>query len=151
MPWLHEVMHEQVDGGIGAWYRRHRGWADPAGMALLAVVMAALGFRGVWGSFSLLSGPVSPWWALAFALPACALALVKRRLPMTVLGIVTILFVADLLTVAGALVSAAHSRTETRGCHWREDHPDAVDAWRGHLLASIGPDDQLTTAWEAIR
>lgn len=101
MPWLHEVMHEQVDGGIGAWYRRHRGWADPAGMALLAVVMAALGFRGVWGSFSLLSGPVSPWWALAFALPACALALVKRRLPMTVLGIVTILFVADLLTVGG--------------------------------------------------
>src|SRR5690606_16057624 len=62
---------------------------------------AALGFRGVWGSFSLLSGPVSPWWALAFALPACALALVKRRLPMTVLGIVTILFVADLLTVGG--------------------------------------------------
>ena len=58
--------------------------------------------------------------------------------------------VTNLLTVAGALVSAAHSRTETRGCHWREDHPDAVDAWRGHLLASIGPDDQLTTAWEAI-
>ncbi|MFB8188866.1 sensor histidine kinase [Microbacterium sp. NPDC055988] len=94
-------MHEQVDGGPGAWYSRHRWWADPVAMALLAVVMAALGFRGVWGSFSLLSGPVSPWWALAFALPACALALAKRRLPMTVLGLVTLLFVADLLTVGG--------------------------------------------------
>ncbi|WP_136042608.1 MULTISPECIES: sensor histidine kinase [unclassified Microbacterium] len=94
-------MHEQVDGVPGAWYSRHRWWADPVAMALLAVVMAALGFRGVWGSFSLLSGPVSPWWALAFALPACGLALAKRRLPVTVLGLVSLLFVADLLTVGG--------------------------------------------------
>lgn len=94
-------MHEQVEGGFGAWYRRQRGWVDPMGMALLAVMMAALGFRGVWGSFSLLPGPVSPWWALAFALPACALALVKQRLPLAVLGLVTVLFVADLLTVGG--------------------------------------------------
>ncbi|MGW9157736.1 sensor histidine kinase [Microbacterium sp. NPDC055665] len=94
-------MHEQVDDVPGAWYSRHRWWADPVAMALLAVVMAALGFRGVWGSFSLLSGPVSPWWALAFALPACGLALAKRRLPVTVLGLVSLLFVADLLTVGG--------------------------------------------------
>jgi signal transduction histidine kinase len=100
-PWLHEVMHEQVDSGFAARYRRHRVWMDPAAMALLSIVTAALGFRGNWGSFSLLSEPVSAWWALLFALPACALALVKQRMPMTVLGLVALLFVADVLTVGG--------------------------------------------------
>lgn len=70
-------MHEQVEGGFGAWYRRHRWWADPLGMALLSVVMAWFGFRGIWGPFSILQEAVSPWWSLALALPACALALVK--------------------------------------------------------------------------
>ncbi len=100
-PWLHEGMHEQVEGGFGAWYRRHRWWADPLGMAILAVVMAGFGFRGIWGPFSILETSVSPWWALALALPACALALVKRRMPVTVLALVTLLFVVDLLTVGG--------------------------------------------------
>jgi signal transduction histidine kinase len=94
-------MHEQVDGGFGAWYRRHRWWADPIGMALLAVVMAALGFRGIWGPFSILPTDVSPWWALVLTLPACALALAKRRMPWTVLALVALLFVIDLLTVGG--------------------------------------------------
>lgn len=94
-------MHEQVEGGFGTWYRRHRWWADPLGMALLAVVMAGFGFRGIWGPFSLLQDPVSPWWGLALALPACALALVKRRRPLAVLVLVTLLFVVDLLTVGG--------------------------------------------------
>ncbi|PRB18257.1 sensor histidine kinase [Microbacterium sp. MYb62] len=94
-------MHEQVEGGFGAWYRRHRRWADPIGMAVLAVVMAALGFRGIWGPFSILPEPVSPWWALALALPACLLALAKRRMPITVLVLVALLFVIDLLTVGG--------------------------------------------------
>ncbi|MFK3677256.1 sensor histidine kinase [Microbacterium sp. NPDC090218] len=94
-------MHEQLDVGFGAWYRRHRWWADPVGMAFLAIVMAALGFRGIWGPFSVLPEPVSPWWALALALPGCALALAKRRMPVTVLVLVTLLFVIDLLTVGG--------------------------------------------------
>ncbi|MBE7955174.1 histidine kinase [Microbacterium oxydans] len=94
-------MHEQVEGGFGAWYRRHRWWADPLGMAIFAVVMAAFGFRGIWGPFSLLQEPLSPWWALGLALPACALALFKRRMPVTVLVLVSLLFVADLLTVGG--------------------------------------------------
>lgn len=94
-------MHEQVEGGFGAWYRRHRWWADPLGMAIFAVVMAAFGFRGIWGPFSLLQEPLSPWWALVLALPACAIALFKRRLPVTVLVLVSLLFVADLLTVGG--------------------------------------------------
>jgi L-aspartate oxidase len=39
----------------------------------------------------------------------------------------------DLLTVATAITAAAAAREETRGCHWREDHPEASDAWRVHL------------------
>ena len=46
----------------------------------------------------------------------------------------------NLLIVAAALVASATTRRETRGCHWREDYPVAVDEWRGHLLDRIGPD-----------
>jgi L-aspartate oxidase len=57
---------------------------------------------------------------------------------------------ANLLTVASALVAAAYARQETRGCHWREDFPDARDEWLGHLLAGIGPTGSLTETWEPI-
>ena len=43
----------------------------------------------------------------------------------------------DLHTVATALVAAAARREETRGAHWREDHPEADDAWRGHLVTTL--------------
>jgi len=40
----------------------------------------------------------------------------------------------NLLTIATALLAAAHRREETRGSHWREDHPERDDAlWSGHL------------------
>ncbi len=39
--------------------------------------------------------------------------------------------------VADALVRAATRREETRGAHWREDHPDASDRWRGHLVTTL--------------
>ncbi|MCW2621418.1 MAG: L-aspartate oxidase [Frankiales bacterium] len=38
--------------------------------------------------------------------------------------------------VASALVEAARRREETRGAHWREDFPLAVESWRGHLVTS---------------
>jgi L-aspartate oxidase len=57
---------------------------------------------------------------------------------------------ANLLTVASALVAAAYARQETRGCHWREDFPDARDEWLGHLLAGIGPTGSLTETWEPV-
>jgi L-aspartate oxidase len=43
----------------------------------------------------------------------------------------------DLHTVATALVAAAARREETRGAHWREDHPETEDAWRGHLVTTL--------------
>jgi L-aspartate oxidase len=43
----------------------------------------------------------------------------------------------DLHAVATALVDAAARREETRGAHWREDHPEAFAAWRGHLVTTL--------------
>ncbi len=43
----------------------------------------------------------------------------------------------DLHDVASALVAAASRREETRGAHWREDFPDADEAWRGHLVTTL--------------
>lgn len=54
----------------------------------------------------------------------------------------------NLLTVATALSAAAHARRETRGCHWREDYPDADPAWRGRLAAVLDSDGELTLTWE---
>ncbi|WP_175408968.1 L-aspartate oxidase [Streptomyces sp. TRM64462] len=50
----------------------------------------------------------------------------------------------NLLCVARVLVAAARRREETRGCHWREDHPDRDDtAWRRHLVVRLNPDRTL--------
>ncbi|MFI5829783.1 L-aspartate oxidase [Streptomyces sp. NPDC051578] len=44
----------------------------------------------------------------------------------------------NLLCVARVLVAAARRREETRGCHWREDHPDRDDEnWRRHLVVRL--------------
>jgi L-aspartate oxidase len=57
---------------------------------------------------------------------------------------------ANLVTVASALVAAAAQRAETRGCHWREDFPEADPAWLGHLLARMGPDGRVVEAWQPM-
>ncbi|MBV2354618.1 L-aspartate oxidase [Streptomyces sp. J2-1] len=50
----------------------------------------------------------------------------------------------NLLSVARVLVAAALLREETRGCHWREDRPDADDtAWRRHVVVRLDPDRSL--------
>ncbi|MBW1604263.1 L-aspartate oxidase [Streptomyces sp. JJ66] len=44
----------------------------------------------------------------------------------------------NLHLVASVLVAAARQRAETRGCHWREDHPDRDDAhWARHLVVTL--------------
>jgi L-aspartate oxidase len=54
----------------------------------------------------------------------------------------------NLVTVAGALCAAATRRTETRGCHWREDFEDADDAWLGHLVPAIAAGGELELRWQ---
>jgi L-aspartate oxidase len=45
---------------------------------------------------------------------------------------------ANLLTISTALAEAARMREETRGSHWREDHPDRDDErWSGHVDATL--------------
>lgn len=39
----------------------------------------------------------------------------------------------NLLIVAAAVASAAFTRTESRGCHRRQDHPEPRDEWLTHL------------------
>jgi L-aspartate oxidase len=46
----------------------------------------------------------------------------------------------NLALVARVLVEAAGRRAETRGCHWREDHPERDDAgFRRHLVVRLTP------------
>ncbi|WFE26269.1 L-aspartate oxidase [Solwaraspora sp. WMMD791] len=54
----------------------------------------------------------------------------------------------NLVTVATALVAAAYARQETRGCHWRDDFPDADEDWLGHLVSGLGSAGAPTLTWE---
>jgi L-aspartate oxidase len=54
----------------------------------------------------------------------------------------------NLHTVATALVAGARLRAETRGCHWREDHPEPDDEWLGHVVTSLESSGQLVSAFE---
>lgn len=57
----------------------------------------------------------------------------------------------NLVTVAAALVRAATLRAETRGTHWRDDHPDRYDAtWRGHLDTVLEADGSLRTTFVSL-
>ncbi|MFD5426698.1 L-aspartate oxidase [Streptomyces sp. NPDC127084] len=55
--------------------------------------------------------------------------------------------VSNLLLVSRVLVAAARERAETRGCHWREDHPDRDDTeWRRHIVVRLTPDRRLVVS-----
>lgn len=49
----------------------------------------------------------------------------------------------NILTVAAAVTTAALARTESRGCHRREDHPEPRDAWLTHLDVRLTIDGEL--------
>ncbi len=55
----------------------------------------------------------------------------------------------NLHLVATALVQAALAREETRGSHWREDFPETSEAWRGHLVLSLG-ESELSSVFEPV-
>ena len=43
----------------------------------------------------------------------------------------------NMLTIASAVVAAARTRTESRGCHRRTDVDDPSDEWLRHLTATL--------------
>ncbi|WOP17581.1 L-aspartate oxidase [Raineyella sp. LH-20] len=51
-----------------------------------------------------------------------------------------ILDMTNLHTVATLVATAAITRTESRGCHRRADHPDPVADWQHHLCLALGTD-----------
>jgi L-aspartate oxidase len=55
----------------------------------------------------------------------------------------------NLHLVATALVQAALAREETRGSHWREDFAETSEAWRGHLIFSLG-ESGLSSVFEPV-
>jgi L-aspartate oxidase len=57
----------------------------------------------------------------------------------------------NLLTVARARVAAASRRTETRGSHWRQDHPATDDAWLGHLELRLDRDGTIATEYVPVK
>jgi L-aspartate oxidase len=59
--------------------------------------------------------------------------------------------VTGLLMVASAVTAAATQRTETRGCHWRADHPDADASWLGRIDVTLDADGTLQTAYNPLR
>lgn len=78
-----------------------RPWAVALVYLAIAVVLAALGWSGLWDSFSLLGTRGSSWYTLVTAVPACAVVLLKHRAPGVGLMLAVPIFVADLLTVGG--------------------------------------------------
>ena len=48
-------------------------------------------------------------------------------------------------TIASVLLVSAAARQETRGCHWREDHPDLDAEWKGHLVTGLEDDGEYVT------
>lgn len=58
---------------------------------------------------------------------------------------------SNLHQIATVLVRHAVLRTETRGSHWREDHPDRDDLrWRVRLVTSVDDEGYLRTQEEAV-
>jgi L-aspartate oxidase len=56
----------------------------------------------------------------------------------------------NLQQVAGAMAALAARREETRGSHWREDHPQRDDArWRVRQVLSVD-EDGCTVTEEAV-
>jgi L-aspartate oxidase len=57
---------------------------------------------------------------------------------------------SNLLTLGASLAEAARMRRETRGSHWREDHPDRDDEhWFGHVDVRLDDDGRPALTYHA--
>ncbi|HET6877475.1 MAG TPA: L-aspartate oxidase [Jatrophihabitans sp.] len=56
----------------------------------------------------------------------------------------------SLALVARSVVAAATARVESRGCHWRTDHPHADPRWQRHLGVRLTTDGRITALPEAV-
>jgi L-aspartate oxidase len=54
-----------------------------------------------------------------------------------------------LATVARSVIVAATARQESRGCHWRSDHPHTDDRWNAHVAISLDEDGLPTAHYAA--
>jgi L-aspartate oxidase len=54
---------------------------------------------------------------------------------------------------AAALLLSARERTESRGCHWRDDFPEPSASWSRHLSIRLDGDGRpaVDTSWEVRR
>ncbi|MEV5967142.1 L-aspartate oxidase [Kribbella sp. NPDC051952] len=50
-----------------------------------------------------------------------------------------------LATVARAVIAAATTRQDSRGCHWRSDYPHSDERWDEHIVVRLDKDDRPTT------
>jgi succinate dehydrogenase / fumarate reductase flavoprotein subunit len=56
-----------------------------------------------------------------------------------------------LVDLAEAVVVSARARTESRGAHWREDHPIRDDAnWMKHSMVTRQPDGSVTLEYKPV-
>lgn len=77
-------------------------WVYAVAYALLAVVLAAGGFGGLWQEISVLPELAGTgWYSLVTALPAAAIVLLRRRAPWLGFALVVPVAAADALTVGG--------------------------------------------------
>jgi L-aspartate oxidase len=50
-----------------------------------------------------------------------------------------------LATVARSVIVAATARQDSRGCHWRSDHPHSDDRWDDHVVVRLDEEGRPTT------
>jgi len=56
-----------------------------------------------------------------------------------------------MVAVAWLVAAAAELRRESRGAHFRSDHPEPAEEWRGRLLATAAtPEGELSVCFEAV-
>ncbi len=63
----------------------------------------------------------------------------------------TLIWLLYLVDLAEAVVVSARARTESRGAHWRDDHPIRDDAnWMKHTMVTRQQDGTVTLDYKPV-